>query len=180
MLKYFEIDANSCDAFWNNLQKPKALFIREINKTIVKPNRYLAFTFIGYEITYSTNTKTNLVEKLKINENLIVYLPKWNQFRLKESKVQKRYYYFLKMALYHEYKYHVYLYEDKQLDYLYNALKNIKNPTLERVTNTISKFQVKLIKEQEISHAKAPRGKKFCLESPTNIIRHYQPKRIQR
>lgn len=178
-IKYFDVDANNCDLFWKNLQRSKPLFIREINKTIIKPHRYLAFTFIGYDITYSINKKTKLVEKLKINESLIVYLPKWSHFRLNGQKIKQKYYTFLKMALYHEYKYHVYLYEDKQLDYLYKVLEKIKRPTLERVTHTIRQFQRRLIKEQEISHANAPKGTKFCFETPMDIIRHYKPKRLK-
>lgn len=179
-LKTFEVNATSCEIFWNQLQLPKLIFIREIDKKIIKPNNYLAFTFIGYDITYQVNQKTKYVEKLKIDEQVIVYLPKWNQLKIKAPKIQKRYYTFLKMALYHEYKYHVYLYEDKQLNFLYKLLENIKNPTLPRVAWTIKKFQKKLIKEQEISHARAPRGQKFCFQSPKDILKHYQPIKHQK
>ncbi len=177
-VKYFDIDAINCETFWNHVQQPKPLFIKEINKRIIKPHRYLAFTFIGYDITYQLNKSTKLVERLKIQENVIVYLPKWNQFRSKGSKVKQRYYTFLRMALYHEYKYHVYLYEDNQLDNLYKLLRNIKHPTIERVSYAIRKFQKKLIEEQEISHANAPKGTKFCSENPKDIIRHYQPNKF--
>lgn len=161
-IKYFEVNAKDCETFWKALQTPKHLFIREINKKIVKPSNQLAFTFIGYDITYSVNNKTNLVQQLHITENVIVYLPKWNQFKLKAPRMQNRYLSFLKKALYHEYKYHVYLYEEKQIDSLYKVLRNIKKPTLLNVTSTIQKFNLRLVKEQELSHASAPRGKPFC------------------
>lgn len=162
-IKYFSVDATTCDSFWESLKRPKRIFIRDINKQIVKPTNYLAFTFIGYDINYKVNQKTRIVEKLSIIENVIVYLPKWNQKNLKTQRLQNRYYSFLKKALYHEYKYHVYLYEEKQLNFLYETLKNLKNPTLARVSRKIRNFQTILIKEQEISHASAPRGKPFCL-----------------
>ena len=161
-LKYFEIDAKDCFDFWNILKLPKQLFIREINKTIIKPHNYLAFTFIGFDITYSVNQRTRMVEKLTISENVIVYLPKWRQFKKKSPFLQKRYYTFLKMALYHEYHYHVYLYEEKQLTVLYTMLGRIKRPTVRNISTVIKNFQEKMVKEQEISHSNAPKGKPFC------------------
>jgi hypothetical protein len=165
-LKYFDVDAKDCENFWRNRQTIKHLFIREINRTIIKPHNQLAFTFIGYDITYSVNQKTKLVEKLTILESVIVYLPKWKQFRSKPSRMQNRYLSFLKKALYHENKYHGYLYEEKQLDFLYKVLKNIKQPTITKVSSNIKKFQSRLIKEQELSHLKAPKGKPFCFTHP--------------
>ena len=117
-IKYFSIDAKACRMFWENLKKPKRIFIRDINKTIVKPTNYLAFTFIGYDVNYRVNQKTKVVEKLSIIENVIVYLPRWNQKDSNSQRIQNRYFLFLKKALYHEYKYHVYLYEEKELIFL--------------------------------------------------------------
>ena len=168
-LKYFEVNAKDCESFWKELQTPKHLFIREINKKIDKPSNQLAFTFIGYDITYSVNQTTNLVEKIHIKENVIVYLPKWNQYKLKPPRIQKRYISFLKKALYHEYRYHVFLYEEKQLISLYQGLSKIKNTSLDNITSYIKKFHMKLVKEQELSHASAPKGITFCIKSEMNL-----------
>lgn len=176
-IRYFEVDAITCDIFWRNLKKPKIMFIRDINKTILKPANYLAFTFIGYDITYSVNQMTKIVEKMTITENVIIYLPKWNQYRKNSSRIQKRFFSFLKKALYHEYKYHVYLYEERQLHYLYNVLKNLEKPTLTRVAKTIKNFQRMLIQEQELSHVSAPRGKSFCLRN-TNSFQYLKNRKI--
>ena len=164
-LKYFEVNANDCETFWKELQTPKHLFIREFNKKIFKTSNQLAFTFIGYDFTYSVNQVSKLVEKIHIRENVIVYLPKWNQYKLKPPRIQKRYMSFLKKALYHEYQYHVHLYEDKQLDSLYQGLSNIKNTNFKNINSYIRKFHMKLVKEQEISHASAPKGKTFCIKT---------------
>ena len=144
------------------MKLPKLVFIRDINKTIIKPHKYLAFTFIGYDISYSVNEHTKLVEKVKIQENVIVYLPKWKQFSNKPIRLQQRYFSFLKKALYHEYKYHVYFYEEKQLDTLYYTLKNIQKTNIRDIQTVIRNFQRKLITEQEKSHENAPKGKPFC------------------
>ena len=147
-LKYFYIDAAICSMFWDRLTEKKHLVIHEIQKSIMKPKNYLAFTFIGFDINYAVHEQTNIVHKLTIYETVIIYLPKWRQIRFMPFILRNRYLKFLKKAFYHEYR--------------YNVLKSIKHPTYENVSDTIKQFQNKLIIEQEWSHARAPKGKPFC------------------
>ena len=72
----------------------------------------------------------------------------------------------------------MFIYMKKRNSFFYKTLKNIKNPTLSRVSKTIRNFQTILIKEQEISHAKAPRGKSFCLNTPHSLIPLNKRKKI--